>query len=558
MKPRDYQEHAIESLFEYFQEYDGNPVLALPPGTGKSVVIGAFVKQVYSLYPCQRIMMVTHVKELIVQNFEKLMTMWPTAPAGVYSAGLGRKDITQSIIYGGIASVSKKPELFGHIDLIIIDECHLVSQKQNTLYQKFITALTEVNPALKVIGLTATAYRMGQGGITEEGGLFTDMCCDMTTLDTFNWFFDEGYLCKLIPKRPRAVLNVDGVHVRGGEFIAKELQNAVDQYDITHAAIEELLEWGHDRKHCLIFAAGITHAEHIVEILEEFGITAASVHSKMPIKERDRIIKAFENGEYWALVNNGILTTGYDFPAIDLLGILRPTKSTALWIQILGRGIRTDYATGYNLETREGRLDAIANSSKPDCLVMDFAGNAVRLGPINNPVIPQKRGKKKGPTDPVVKMCVVCRTENPPSTRFCNDCGNEFPPPKLNIDQMAGDEELIDKGDKPEIQVEVFKVDRVIYHRHNKKGKPLAIKVTYYCGLRRFSEYVCLEHGKYAAKKARTWWRDRGAIEVPETTEEALQQIEGLPTPTHIRVWVNKKYPEVLASDYTGTAFEAA
>lgn len=202
MKPRDYQEYGISELIRYFEEGGtGNPVLAMPTGTGKSIVIAEFIRLVCSKWPGQRIMMLTHVKELIQQNFNKLMSVWPTAPAGIYSAGIGKKEANFPIIFGGIQSVHKKPELFGHIDLIIVDECHLIPKKSNTTYRKLIDFLSRVNPNLKVIGLTATPYRLGMGLITDEDGLFDEICCDMTSLDVFNWFFDEGYLTTLVPKR---------------------------------------------------------------------------------------------------------------------------------------------------------------------------------------------------------------------------------------------------------------------------------------------------------------------------------------------------------------------
>jgi len=93
MKPRDYQEYAVTSIIEYFSKGNaGDPVVAMPTGTGKSLVIAEFVKRVCTTWPGQRIIMLTHVKELIEQNYDKIMTIWPTAPAGIYSAGVGRKE----------------------------------------------------------------------------------------------------------------------------------------------------------------------------------------------------------------------------------------------------------------------------------------------------------------------------------------------------------------------------------------------------------------------------------------------------------------------------------
>ena len=165
---RPYQTEAVQSIWNYFQDGGtGNPVVAMPTGTGKSVVIARFLQSVYERFPGQRIVLLTHVKELIQQNYEKLMSMWPFAPAGVYSAGLRRKDVGKPITFAGIQSVWRKPEIFGRVDLIIVDEVHLVPMTKMTMYQKFLNALLQVNPHLKMIGLTATPWRLGQGLITD-------------------------------------------------------------------------------------------------------------------------------------------------------------------------------------------------------------------------------------------------------------------------------------------------------------------------------------------------------------------------------------------------------
>lgn len=530
---RDYQIAAVQSIFEYFADGGkGNPIVALPTGTGKSVVIGAFIKEALQAYPGTRVMKLTHVKELISQNFEKLLAVWPTAPAGIYSAGLGRKDMGHPIIFGGVGTVARgTPELFGRIDLLLIDECHLVSPKEMTMYQQVIKGLKTISPHLKVIGFTATPYRLGHGMLTDEGGLFTDLCFDLTRMEAFSWMLQQGYLAPLVPRRTSMELDVSGVHIHGGEYKQNELQEAVDREEITYRAIQEALAYGGDREHWLVFASGIEHTIHVAAMLETLGVAATCVHSKMPSGERDANILGFKSGKYRAMVNNGILTTGFDFPGIDLIVMLRPTQSPSLWVQMLGRGTRPSLG-------------------KANCLVLDFAGNTKRLGPINDPVLPRRKGKGPAGQAPV-KVCEVCGTYNHASVRFCVHCGAEFPR-QVKIRDHAGTDELIKTE---EVKTEVFKVDRVIYAEHRKEDRPPTIQVSYFCGLRMFKEWICLEHGGYAGKKARDWWRDRALDEPPETTAEAMRSLDILRQPSHIRVWLKPKYDEVLAYDYTNTAF---
>lgn len=551
MKPRYYQDEAINSIWHYFANGgQGNPLVAMPTGTGKSIVIGGFIKAIYQHYPTQRVMMLTHVKELIEQNYDKLLRLWPTAPAGIYSAGVGRKDIHAKITFAGIQSVVSKPELFGHIDLIIIDEAHLVSPKENTSYNQFIEALKEVNPYIKVVGLSATPYRLGLGMLT-EGDLFSDICYDLTTMSAFNRLIAEGFIAPLVPRHTGEQLDLAGVGMSGGEFKNKDLQDAVDKEAITYKALTESIELGYDRSHWLVFATGIAHAENIAAMLDSLGISAAVIHGKLNKTKREEILADYKAGKYRALVNNNVLTTGFDFPAIDMIIMLRPTNSPGLWVQMLGRGTRPVYADGYNLDDEQERLQAIAAGPKQDCLVLDFAGNTTRLGPINDPVIPAMKGKKQGGTAPV-RLCEQCATYNHASVRVCDNCGFEFPV-NVKFGFRASEAALISSG---EIQMEVFAVDRVIYKPHRKEGRPDAIKVDYYCGIRKFDTYVCLEHGGYASKKAREWWREHWPIsdeqEIPTTTAQALEMVDKLKEPTHIRVWLKKKYPEIKAYNFTG------
>lgn len=575
MQDRDYQTEAVQSIWNYFMSHAGNPVVAMPTGTGKSVVIARFLQSVFMRYPTQRVLVLTHVKELIQQNYAKLMAVWNFAPAGIYSAGLNIKDHRNPITFAGIASVNKKWAMFGKIDLVIIDEAHLVSPTEETMYQEFINGLKSINPYVKVIGLTATPWRLGHGHIcdpvikvvkgveVEIPSLFTHVCFDITGIEAFNRLIAEGYLIPLVPKRTRTVLSTDGVHMRGGEFLEKELQTAVDKDEVTWAALQEALELGHDRRKWLIFAAGTDHADHIGSMLEMMGISCGVVHSKR--SDRDQVLKDYKAGKLRAVVNNNVLTTGFDDPEIDLIIILRPTMSPVLWVQMLGRGTRPFFYNpmiGHNggpqfdLNDMSGRLACIAASPKHNCLVLDYAGNTKRLGAINDPVVPRRKGQGGG--EAPVKCCDKCNTWVHASLRYCNTvlddgtvCNNEFVF-ETKLMQGASSGELI-SGDMP--IVEIFEVEHITYETHEKLGKPPMIRVTYWCGYKKFDEYVCVEHEDFAVRKARKWWRQRTEMEMPTKTAIALDLMDQLPPATHLRVWINKKYPEILATCLDGTAF---
>jgi DNA repair protein RadD len=563
LNDRYYQAEAVTSIWDYFRSGNtGNPVVAMPTGTGKSVVIARFLQSVYQAYPGQRIMLLTHVKELIAQNYEKLLMLWPFAPAGVYSAGLRRREMHKPITFAGIQSVWKLAAMFGHIDLIIIDEVHLVPPGEVGMYRTFIAALRAINPHLKLIGLTATQWRLGQGKIIDPiedraGNLiepiFTDVCYDLTGVEAFNRLIAEGYLMPLRAKRLQPLLEADGVHMRGGEFIESELQDFVDAHDeLTFQALREAREVAEQegRRSWLVFATGNRHADTVGSMLDELGVSNRVIHTGRG--GRDEAIIGAKRGEVTALVNNNVLTTGFDNPLIDLIVVLRQTASAVLWVQMLGRGTRPVYAPGYDLDTLGGRLAAIAAGGKLDCRVLDYAGNTRRLGPINDPVVPRRKGKGGG--DAPVKTCERCDEWVHASLRDCPHCGYHFEF-ETKLKGEASTVELV-RGDDP--IVEVFAVDHVSASEHRKAGKPPSIRLTYYSGIRHtFSDYIMPEHEGFARRKSVELWREMGGGELPAGTAEALARVSTLTMPTHLRVWINKQYPEILAKGrcYDGTAF---
>lgn len=551
--PHYYQEEAVHAVFSYYDNGGkGNPVIAMPTGTGKSIVIALLIQRIFQRYPFQRVMMLTHVKELIEQNCEKLETLWPAAPVGIYSAGLGQKVAGLPITFAGVQSAVNAAHMFGKIDLIIIDECHLVGDAENSSYQKLIKVLKEINPKLKVIGLSATPYRLGLGMIT-DGGIFTDMVYNITGVQAFCQLIDDGFLSPLVPMPTQVQLDITGVGKSKGEFIEKQLQLAVDKDEITRAAIREALERMSDRKHIMVFASGVQHAENITRVLKEYGQSAVCAHSKMG-KQADLNNEAFGRKEYRFIVSNNQLTTGVDYPHVDGIIMLRPTASPGLWVQMLGRGTRVVYYrfVGFDITSREHRLEAIRLGGKLNCLVLDFAGNTMRLGPINDPSVPRKKGEGTGEIP--VKICTVenqlsgigCGAYNHISARFCCGCAAEFRF-QIKISHTASTRDLIVR-DEP--IVETMLVERVTYAVHRKKGAPDSLKVSYYSGINRYTEYVPAWHPSTIANKYSKWWKDRSDVPLPENADKANEVAPKLKIPKKIRVWSNKKYPEVLSYEF--------
>lgn len=556
MKPRPYQIKAVnDTLDVLLNQPDANPVIATPPGCGKSLIIAwtmkALSQQLETRRP--RFINLTHVKELIEQDARALEAIWPNAPYGVYSAGLNSRLATMPLTIASIQSAYRNVEDFGYINGIFIDEAHRISPTAETMYQQVIDKFRKLNPHVFIAGYSATPWRMKHGRLT-EGNIFNCVAFDNTQKEDFVELIDDGYLVPLIPKHTSFQFDVSKVRKTAGDFNQGELQAAVNIVELSEQALQEAMQVAHNRKKWIVFCSGIDHVESVTGILQAWGERAVYVHSRMN-GGRDEAINAYRYGDARMIVNDGILTTGFDAPLTDCIVLLKPTASPGLHVQILGRGIRPVYANGYDLDLREGRLASIEASGRLNCLVLDFAGNSMRLGPINDPQVPKAKGKGTGEVP--VKICPECGTYVHAAQRFCTgihwdgrSCTHEFQF-ETKLETTAATEELIAR-DAPLLHW--FKVDRVVYEHHSKPGKPLMMRVHYYCGIRRFTEFVCIEHHNYAGKVARDWWHERlPNYPPPPTTLDGLSYVEWLPKPTHIYVHVNLKYPRVLDHSFDGT-----
>jgi DNA repair protein RadD len=519
LKLRPYQQSAIAAIYSYFEDKNGNPLVVIPTAGGKSLVMASFIDGVLKAWPDQRILIVTHVRELIAQNHAEMLGLWPEAPAGIYSAGLGRRDVEARILFAGIQSIHRRPAEIGHCDLILIDEAHLIPGKDNTMYRRFLDRMQRINPRVKVIGLTATPYRLDSGMLHEgDNALFSDIAYEVSVRD----LIEDGYLSPLVSKQPDTKLDVTGVGSRGGEFIASDLQKAVDKDVITSAAVEEIIAYGKDRKSWLAFCSGISHATHVAEEFRRRGISCATIFGDTPEDERDRIIAEFKAGKIRALASMGVLTTGFNAPAVDLIAMLRPTKSAGLYVQMAGRGTRL--APG-----------------KQDCLVLDFAGNVKRHGPIDL-VKPKRPGSGDG--EAPVKVCPDCDSIVAAAALECPDCGFIFPARQVKVAPTASTLAVLSsaKARRPEW----LQVNDVTYHRHDKQGGRPSLKVTYQCGLARHTEWICLEHTGYPRSKAEMWWRERApGVPVPRSVDAALALTNRLRSPSHISVHPSGNYTEI-------------
>ncbi|HCG7181960.1 TPA: DEAD/DEAH box helicase [Vibrio parahaemolyticus] len=358
---RPYQADSVKAVIHYFRKHSTPAVIVLPTGAGKSLVIAELARLAKG-----RVLVLAHVKELVEQNHAKYEGYG--LKGAIFSAGLGRKETDQQVVFASVQSVVRNLDSFkNQFSLLVIDECHRVPDDKNSSYQKVITHLRELNPGIKVLGLTATPYRLGMGWIyqyhtrgqvrTEEPRFFRDCIFELP----IRYLLDENFLT---PARmmDAPVLSYDFSQLKPantGRYKEAEMDMVIDKAKrATPQIVEQIIQYARERKGVMIFAATVRHAQEIHGLLPE-GETAIVI-GDTPTPERDAIIQAFKNREIKYLVNVSVLTTGFDAPHVDLIAILRPTESVSLYQQIVGRGLRL-------------------SEGKNECLVLDYAGNSYDL-----------------------------------------------------------------------------------------------------------------------------------------------------------------------------------
>ena len=493
---------------------DGNFVVH--HNTGKSLVLAQIAKDSVEKWN-GRVLILAHVKELLEQNADKIRKLCPELKIGIYSAGLRSRDTTEQVIVAGIQSVYNKACELDAFDLVIVDEAHLISSEGDGMYRTFLTDMKVINPHVRVIGLTATPFRLKGGLICKPENILNEICYEAGLKE----MIQQGYLSPLISRAGRAEANLANLHIRGGEFISDEVAAAMDNEALVTSACREIVELTRDRKSVLIFTASVDHCKHVAEKIQAFsGKECAIVTGDTSPAERAEIIARFK-GEFIPadlfgtpkpplkfLANVNVLTTGFDAPNTDCVVMLRPTNSPGLLIQCAGRGTRLSPETG-----------------KSSCLFLDYGGNILRHGPLDMIKVKEPGSGKGG--DAPAKKCPQCLALIHAGYTACPECGYVFPPKENNdkMTQTASSAGVI----SGQVDYTDYEVLDVYYCVHEKRGAdpdaPKTMRVDYQVGFNEFkSEWVCPEHTGYARGKFEKWWHERAALgcPMPRSAREAV------------------------------------
>lgn len=509
MQLRPYQVDAVGAVYRHLRLRDDNPVVVIPTAGGKTPILATICRDGVVRWN-GRVLVVSHVRELLEQAVQKLKLVCPELPVGIYSAGLNRRDTCQRVIVAGIQSIYKRAHELEAFDLIVVDEAHLIPSDGDGMYRQFLADAQTINPQVRVIGLTATPFRLDSGSICSADHFLNAVCYEIG----IKALIRDGYLCPLVSKASATKADTSDLHVRGGEFVADEVESLMDADALVEAACAEMVQYTRDRQACLIFASGVKHGRHVARVLrDKHGLECGFICGDTPSAERDELLARFRGDEAKQLFerpplkylcNVNVLTTGFDAPNIDCVVLLRPTMSPGLYYQMVGRGFRL-------------------HPGKQNCLVLDFGGNLLRHGPVDQ-VQPHSREQNSSGPAPA-KECPECHSVIAAGYAHCPDCGYVFPPPERPAHSSRASTAGVLSG---EVTLTECRVIDTYYTVHTKRdareGDPQTMRVDYKVGWHDYkSEWVCFEHTGFARQKAVAWWKRRSPDPVPDTADRAVE-----------------------------------
>ena len=392
---RPYQQEAVDAALVELKKTVDPLVIEAATGAGKSHIIAALADWVMSQSNTAKVLCLAPSKELVEQNYAKFLATGH--PASFFSASVGEKSTKHRVIFGTPLTVKNALTTFPKIALVIIDECHGITPT----IKEIIEELKKKTPGMRVIGLSATPYRTGEGYIysIDQSGKAVEQVKDpyftkcVYAIEARE-LIDQGYLTPPVTADTSTHYDTSQLEQdRFGNFKADQVEKAFTGHGrLTATIVEDVINHSRARKGVVIFAASISHAHEVLASLPPS--MSAMVTGSTSKKERAEILKQFKARKIKYLVNVAVLTTGFDAPHIDVVAILRATESPGLLQQIIGRGLRL-------------------SQGKTDCLILDYAENIERHcpdGDIFNPEL--KVIKTSSGAGEIKAECPMCAFEN--------------------------------------------------------------------------------------------------------------------------------------------------
>jgi len=523
---RPYQQSAVDAALNHYKYRGGvHGYVTAPGGSGKSHLIAAVAEGILAL-GAGKVVVLARSEKLLTQNHSKFSPeMVPYI--GMYCAGLGVKDATRPITIASIQSIASV--VMEDVAAILVDECDEINTAdEESQYASFFTACGSPT----IIGFTATPFRTASGGISWGEEIINIPIAPL---------FDGGHLTRPTNK-VGTMLDLSDVPVRLGDYAAREIEEVYSDPSLLRISVEKIKQYSAERSCVLIFCQSHRHADILANAMEHNAMPATIVSGDTDKEELGCILNDFADGRVKYLINVNLITRGYDIPPVDMIVVLRATKSKRLWEQMLYRGTRL-------------------HPGKVNFLVLDMGNNFITHGPLGSPHV-AARGREVGAY--IGKICPVCEDYVPKSSMAeCPDCHYQFPEAdERSVSHSSRADTTSDTVyDGP--KDERYEVVDVTYKRHKgKAGKPDTLRVEYWCGFGKYGNAcewlsVMPEASQWARDKAKAWFKFRGnEIGDPAeyTFDDLLWHTEQLRKPTYITIDHSGQYPRVVGFEWPKVA----
>jgi DNA repair protein RadD len=436
MNLRPYQKDAIDALLLfYLQQGASSGVCVLPTASGKTIIFSEFIRQLVEIKPETRVLIIGHTQEIVAQNADKLLKIWPQAEVGICCAGLGRKEI-KAITSASRDTVYSEISQYPQWDLVIVDEAHLISPDEMTRYQKILASIRLFSESVKVVGFTASPFRTLHGKIfgTKESAFFSSLIFSKRIDELVN----SGYICPVhaVDVDAAGVADTSTVRVTKQDFNAEDLERATAVQRLVENIIADWLFKTSAKLPSVFYASSVAQGEIFEQFLAEQGLNYPLITASTPKLDRARILEDFDAGRLSGIINVATLTTGWDAPRLACIVLARPTLSAGLFMQIVGRGLRLykgktetlllDYGQNLSrfgviervrpvMESRREFWDTEQVTVCPDC---DSIVSAYQLD------CPFCTEPLKSEDD--ISVCYECNAGNDRNAQFCEVCGEEI------------------------------------------------------------------------------------------------------------------------------------
>lgn len=525
MQLRPYQQAALAAVLEAMRT-ERFLLVQAATGAGKTILFSALIRHCMERWN-MRIGVLAHREILVRQARDKLLSVWPEGKdsIGLACASVSHDvDLFRPVIIGSPQTLAGRLKEMPPLDLVIIDECHRVPPaNEKSQYKTLLDTLEQYYPKIRVLGVTATPYRLGHGYI------YGDECRPgkknwwpkLHTKIGISTLQEQGFLVPLRAKQSDDVSDELGsVGISKGEFNTSELSDVMEKELHIRSAVHAWKKYGEGRSHVVAFCVTIRHAEKLKNAFLHAGISAAVIHSQMDREERMTALRSFETGACRVICNVGVLTEGWDCTAVDCILMCRPTLSPALYVQMVGRGLRI-------------------HPGKTDCLLLDLSGNCVRHGDVDDPYVEVPSGKKKKNEEKKerMKVCPQCEFLVSMTFRECPECGYQWP-----------ETVIVEKGDVNMTDVswgaQTAKVSSWSASSYTSKNGNYLFRLSMSCAIQGVAMPVLVNHffdfeaqsGIWMQSRSRVAWRELAGTEPPMTVDEAVSRMGELHVPDHIQI----------------------